>query len=359
MKRSLTFVFLLTFFSFGNIDADFPLPFPERADLSEGTQASNAEAISPTASLNSPIETSNQENSSGTAAASRKSSSSAVISGNASDQTTNSGSGPDTSSSTEMATAGPERTSPSSERKIGEEKKSVAKEKKTRLPNLSEKKEKKNGKKKDAQDPSQAAFDRGLLRLRNGQKDAAKEEFSKAATTEGSASAQAKLELAKLEDQKAPEAEAAGAEDDSRWKTSLETARSLRAQGKNSEAESILLRVATEGSGEFRSRALLQLGDMLFRSGRYSDARGYLMDFWNRFGKTFPNAEDQNSREFKRQREEKELGAYLLFKTSYKAGEGEWAKKFLRKYLEKTVSESEGVYSPLRSEMETLAKSNL
>ncbi|MGJ4746470.1 tetratricopeptide repeat protein [Leptospira sp. SA-E8] len=251
----------------------------------------------------------------------------------------------------------------SEEPKISESKQTVsepAKEKKTKLPNLADKKEKKNGKKKDVADPSRAAYERGLLRLRNGQKDAAKEEFSKAASTEGTASSQAKLELSKLENTKAPESNAeAPAEDDSRWKTSLETARSLRAQGKNSEAESILLRTATEGEGEYRSRALLQLGDMLFRMGRYSDARSYLMDFWNRFGKSFPNAEDPNSREFKRQREEKELGAYLLFKSSYKAGEGEWAKRFLKKYLDKSVSESQGVYSPLRTEMESFARSDL
>ncbi|PKA15333.1 tetratricopeptide repeat protein [Leptospira haakeii] len=256
------------------------------------------------------------------------------------------------------------RSADGEEPKIAETKQAAsepAKEKKTKLPNLADKKDKKNGKKKETTDPSRAAYERGLLRLRNGQKDAAKEEFGKAASTEGTASSQAKLELSKLENTKAPDsnAEAPAAEDDSRWKTSLETARSLRAQGKNSEAESILLRTATEGEGEYRSRALLQLGDMLFRMGRYSDARSYLMDFWNRFGKTFPNAEDSNSREFKRQREEKELGAYLLFKSSYKAGEGEWAKRFLKKYLDKSVSESQGVYSPLRTEMESFAKSDL
>ncbi|TGN02009.1 tetratricopeptide repeat protein [Leptospira dzoumogneensis] len=249
------------------------------------------------------------------------------------------------------------------ETKVTETKQTVSetvKEKKTKLPNLADRKDKKGGKKKEAADPSRAAYERGLLRLRNGQKDAAKEEFGKAASTEGTASSQAKLELSKLDNSKAPDPTAeVPAEDDSRWKTSLETARSLRAQGKNSEAESILLRTATEGEGEYRSRALLQLGDMLFRLGRYSDARSYLMDFWNRFGKTFPNAEDLTSREFKRQREEKELGAYLLFKSSYKAGEGEWAKRFLKKYLDKSISESQGVYSPLRMEMESFAKSDL
>ncbi len=232
--------------------------------------------------------------------------------------------------------------------------------KNTKLPNLVDKKDKKKGKKKEDQDPSRAAYERGLLRLRNGQKDAAKEEFSKAASTEGSSSSQAaKLELSKLEDTKAPEPSTETVADDSAWKTALESARSLRSQGKNSEAESILLRVATEAGNEFRSRALLQLGDMLFRQGKYVDSRSYLMDFWNRFGKIYPNAEDQNSREYKSQREEKELGAYLLFKASYKAGEGEWAKRFLRKYLDKTVSESSGKYSPLRSEMEILSKSDL
>lgn len=229
----------------------------------------------------------------------------------------------------------------------------------TKLPNLGEKKEKKSAKKKDAQDPSLAAYERGLVRLRNGQKEAAKEEFSKAASTEGTASSQAKLELSKLGESKAPDSGSDTGADDSVWKTSLETARSLRAQGKNSEAESILLKVATEGGNEFRSRALLQLGDMMFRQGKYQDSRSYLMDFWNRFGKNYPNAEDPGSKEFKSQREEKELGAYLLFKSSYKAGEGEWAKRFLKKYLDKSGAESSGRYSPLRAEMETLSKSDL
>ncbi|PJZ76135.1 tetratricopeptide repeat protein [Leptospira neocaledonica] len=311
----------------GNLAADFPLPIPEPAEGSFSSSRTSPDEPLP------PIDASS------------------VVSEEKSEQTT----GPEIVSEN-MTVAGEEP-------KVAETKQiftEPAKERKTKLPNLTEKKDKKNGKKKEVSDPSRAAYERGLLRLRNGQKDAAKEEFGKAASTEGTASSQAKLELSKLENTKALESNAeAPAEDDSRWKTSLETARSLRAQGKNSEAESILLRTATEGEGEYKSRALLQLGDMLFRMGRYSDARGYLMDFWNRFGKTFPNAEDANSREFKRQREEKELGAYLLFKSSYKAGEGEWAKRFLKKYLDKSHSESQGVFSPLRTEMESFAKSDL
>lgn len=229
----------------------------------------------------------------------------------------------------------------------------------TKLPNVNDRKEKKSSKKKEDQDPSKAAYERGLLRLRNGQKDAAKEEFSKAASTEGSSTAQAKLELSKLGESKGSETASEAVADDSIWKTSLETARSFRAQGKNSEAESILLRVATEGGNEFKSRALLQLGDLLFRQGRYTDSRSYLIDFWNRFGKSFPVAEDPNTGEFKSQREEKELGAYLLFKASYKAGEGEWAKRFLKKYLDKTQESASNRYSPLRSEMEALSRSDL
>ncbi|WP_367897476.1 tol-pal system YbgF family protein [Leptospira sp. WS58.C1] len=307
--------------------ADFPLPIPEPLEESFSSQG-----VSPDRPL-PPIDASS------------------VVTEQKSEQ-----SGSEVVSENMSSVAGEEA-------KISESKQTVTeplKEKKTKLPNLADKKEKKNGKKKEASDPSRAAYERGLLRLRNGQKDAAKEEFGKAAATEGTASSQAKLELSKLENTKAPDSTTESpAEDDSRWKTSLETARSLRAQGKNSEAESILLRTATEGEGEYRSRALLQLGDMLFRMGRYSDARSYLMDFWNRFGKSFPNAEDTNSREFKRQREEKELGAYLLFKSSYRAGEGEWAKRFLKKYLDKSVSESQGVYSPLRTEMESFARSDL
>ncbi|TGM13892.1 tetratricopeptide repeat protein [Leptospira selangorensis] len=321
-------ILFLSIFLFSNqLSADFPLPIPEPSEGNFSSKGTSPDEPLP------PIDASS------------------VVAEQRSGQT-----GPELVSET-TSTAGEEP-------KIAETKQTVSepvKEKKTKLPNLADKKDKKNGKKKEAvTDPSRAAYERGLLRLRNGQKDAAKEEFGKAASTEGTASSQAKLELSKLENTKAPESNAeAPAEDDSRWKTSLETARSLRAQGKNSEAESILLRTATEGEGEYRSRALLQLGDMLFRMGRYSDARSYLMDFWNRFGKIFPNAEDTSSREFKRQREEKELGAYLLFKSSYKAGEGEWAKRFLKKYLDKSVSESQGVYSPLRTEMESFAKSDL
>lgn len=317
----------LSFLFFANqIAADFPLPIPEPTDGSFSSKGTSPDEPLP------PIDAS-----------------SVFVE----QKSAQAGSEPVPENVTEVSE---EPKSPETKQTVIE----PVKEKKTKLPNLAEKKDKKNGKKKEVADPSRAAYERGLLRLRNGQKDAAKEEFGKAASTEGTSSSQAKLELSKLENVKTPESNTeVPAEDDSRWKTSLETARSLRAQGKNSEAESILLRTATEGEGEYRSRALLQLGDMLFRMGRYSDARGYLIDFWNRFGKTFPNAEDPSSREFKRQREEKELGAYLLFKSSYKAGEGEWAKRFLKKYLDKSVSESQGVYSPLRTEMESLAKSDL
>lgn len=327
MKYILISLSILLFAN--QIAADFPLPIPEPGESNISSRGTSPDEPLP------PIDASS------------------VVAEQKSEQV-----GPDITQENVIGTTGEEQ-------KVSETKQTVsepAKEKKTKLPNLAERKDKKAGKKKEAAaDPSRAAYERGLLRLRNGQKDAAKEEFGKAASTEGTASSQAKLELSKLENAKAPDtnAEAPAAEDDSRWKTSLETARSLRAQGKNSEAESILLRTATEGEGEYRSRALLQLGDMLFRMGRYSDARSYLMDFWNRFGKTFPNAEDTSSREFKRQREEKELGAYLLFKSSYKAGEGEWAKRFLKKYLDKSHSESQGVYSPLRTEMESFAKSDL
>lgn len=324
MKYILISLSILIFTN--QLAADFPLPIPELGESNISSRGTSPDEPLPPIDASSVVTEQNPEQSG-----------SGIVSENA--------------------------TVTGEEPKLSETKQSViepVKEKKTKLPNLAERKDKKNGKKKEVSDPSRAAYERGLLRLRNGQKDAAKEEFGKAASTEGVASSQAKLELSKLENTKAadPNSEAP-AEDDSRWKTSLETARSLRAQGKNSEAESILLRTATEGEGEYRSRALLQLGDMLFRMGRYSDARSYLMDFWKQFGKTFPNAEDTNSREFKRQREEKELGAYLLFKSSYKAGEGEWAKRFLKKYLDKSVSESQGMYSPLRTEMESFAKSDL
>lgn len=144
-----------------------------------------------------------------------------------------------------------------------------------------------------------------------------------------------------------------------KWKTLLESARSLRSQGKNSEAQTSLLQVATEAPSEYRAQALLQLGDSLFRQGRFSDSRAYLIDFWNRFGRKYPISSDPNSPEFKRQLEERDLGAYLLFKSSYKAGETEWARRFLVKYLEKSSEDSKGRFSPLRTELENLSKRDL
>ncbi|EPG75847.1 tetratricopeptide repeat protein [Leptospira fainei serovar Hurstbridge str. BUT 6] len=235
---------------------------------------------------------------------------------------------------------------------------SPAKPKSTQLPNLNGKKTRK-AKKKDDQDPSQAAYERGLLRLRNGEKNAAQEEFTKAAGSQGEASGKAKLELSKLADTQTNSTSPESQDEEMKWKTLLESARSLRSQGKNSEAQTALLQVATEAPPEYRAQALLQLGDSLFRQGRFADSRAYLIDFWNRFGRKYPISADPNSAEFRRQLEERDLGAYLLFKSSYKAGEAEWARKFLIKYLEKSSDDSKGRFAPLRAELENLSKRDL
>ncbi|EQA47211.1 tetratricopeptide repeat protein [Leptospira broomii serovar Hurstbridge str. 5399] len=232
------------------------------------------------------------------------------------------------------------------------------KPKSTQLPNITGKKTRK-AKKKDDQDPSQGAYERGLLRLRNGEKNAAQEEFTKAAGSQGEASEKAKLELSKLIDTQTNSSASESQDEEMKWKTLLESARSLRSQGKNSEAQTSLLQVATEAPPEYRAQALLQLGDSLFRQGRFADSRAYLIDFWNRFGRKYPIASDPNSVEFRKQLEERDLGAYLLFKSSHKAGEAEWARKFLVKYLEKSSEDSKGRFSPLRTELENLSKRDL
>ncbi|TGK17461.1 tetratricopeptide repeat protein [Leptospira fluminis] len=229
------------------------------------------------------------------------------------------------------------------------------KPKRTLPPNLTEKKGKKGGK-REGGDSGKAAYERGLFRLRNGQKEAAQEEFSKAAAGGGEMSGKAKLELSKFSGSGEQPQTSEGQDEEIKWKSLLESARTLRSQSKYPEAESALLQVATEAPDEFRAQAYLQLGDSLFRQGKYKEARSYLIDFWNRFGKKYPIGDDVRSAEFKRQREERDLGAYLLFKASYKSGETEWAKKFLSKYLEKSSKDVESKFSPMRSELENFAR---
>ncbi|WP_246028363.1 tetratricopeptide repeat protein [Leptospira fletcheri] len=241
------------------------------------------------------------------------------------------------------------------DRALKEKNREPEKPKRTLPPNLTEKKGKKVGKKHGG-DTGKAAYERGLFRLRNGQKEAAQEEFSKAAAGGGEMSGKAKLELSKLSGSGEQQQTSEGQDEEIKWKSLLESARALRSQSKYPEAESTLLQVATEAPEEFRAQAYLQLGDSLFRQGKYKEARSYLIDFWNRFGRKYPTGEDARSAEFKRQREERDLGAYLLFKASYKSGETEWAKKFLSKYLEKSSKDTERAFSPMRTELENFAQ---
>ncbi|PJZ70188.1 hypothetical protein CH373_10095 [Leptospira perolatii] len=326
----------LVFFSFerNHLEAEIPLPFPE--DVKESDLGSAA---------NSTLDEKKEPSLAGT-----KESSQVVQPGN-NEVESDSLEAKDASDRNGIKASAEKGTSEQMDQVQKSEVRS------TKLPNLNTKNAKKPRKKMD-QDPGTAAYERGILRLRNGQKEAAQEEFTKAAASESEVAAKAKLELAKLSGAKSETTEEV-VEDEIVWKTRLETARSYRSQEKNQEAEVELLKVATEAPSQYRIQALLQMGDLLNRLGRYRDSRSYLLDYWNRFGRKVSADPETDPNLRKKQWEERDLGAYLLFKASYKSGETEWSKRFLRKFLESSSEESKGFYSPLREELEKLAKQNI
>ncbi|XDD48835.1 hypothetical protein AB3N59_10285 [Leptospira sp. WS92.C1] len=149
---------------------------------------------------------------------------------------------------------------------------------KTVLPN-SDKTSLRKKKDKKKEDPSESGYKKGVLRLRENQRNNAKTEFSQAGG-QGKTSNASRLEDAKLTAENSNDANAITEQidsEDEKWKAIFEVARSQRGNGKIPEAESQYLRIITEAPENFQSIALLSLGEMLSKTDRKDSARRYLL----------------------------------------------------------------------------------
>nr|WP_246057357.1 tetratricopeptide repeat protein [Leptospira gomenensis] len=148
----------------------------------------------------------------------------------------------------------------------------------TRLPNSSKTSLKKK-KDKKKEDPSESGYKRGVLRLRENQRNNAKSEFDQAGG-QGKSSNAARLEGARLTAESSNDANTITEQIDSeeeKWKAVFEVARSLRGNGKTQEAEAQYLRLITEAPENFQTIALVSLGEMLSVTERKDSARRYLL----------------------------------------------------------------------------------
>ncbi|MBM9575761.1 hypothetical protein JWG45_01210 [Leptospira sp. 201903070] len=149
---------------------------------------------------------------------------------------------------------------------------------KTTLPNSSKTSlKKKKDKKKD--DPSESGYKKGILRLRENQRNNAKTEFNQA-SGQGKTANASKLEDARLTAESANDASSITEQidsEDEKWKAIFEVARALRGNGKIPEAESQYLKIITEAPEHFQLISLLSLGEMLSSTERKDSARRYLL----------------------------------------------------------------------------------
>ncbi|AOP34284.1 hypothetical protein A0128_10755 [Leptospira tipperaryensis] len=181
------------------------------------------------------------------------------------------------SKATNVSTPSPENeTSQVSSKDSMEE--SPAIPEKTTLPNSSKTSLKKK-KDKKKEDPSESGYKKGVLRLRENQRNNAKTEFNQA-SGQGKTANASKLEDARLTAESANDASSITEQidsEDEKWKAVFEVARALRGNGKIPEAESQYLKIITEAPENFQSISLLSLGEMLSSTDRKDSARRYLL----------------------------------------------------------------------------------
>ncbi|MDL5245157.1 tetratricopeptide repeat protein [Leptospira weilii] len=149
---------------------------------------------------------------------------------------------------------------------------------KTILPN-SEKTSLKKKKDKKKEDPSESGYKKGLLRLRENQRNKAKSEFDQS-SVQGKSANSSRLENARLTAENSNDANAITEQidsEDEKWKAVFEVARALRGSGKIPEAETQYLKIITEAPENFQSISLLSLGEMLSSTDRKDSARRYLL----------------------------------------------------------------------------------
>ncbi|MDI7222847.1 hypothetical protein QMM98_16015 [Leptospira santarosai] len=253
MRFSITpivWIYSLAFVS-SSLFADMSLPFPEESILSEPEMNSNStdvpeQDVSEVTKPNEIKETSEFES---------------KVSGNVSAD----------NSAKSLQTEDQKTThvNPASVQKPSE---------KTILPN-SEKTSLKKKKDKKKEDPSESGYKKGLLRLRENQRNSAKREFDQS-SGQGKSANSSRLENAKLTAENSSDTNTITEQidsEDEKWKAVFEVARAFRGSGKISEAETQYLKIITEAPENFQSISLLSLGEMLSFTERKDSARRYLL----------------------------------------------------------------------------------
>lgn len=229
--------------------ADMPLPFPEESILSETEMNStdvSEQDVSEVTKPNETKETSEFES---------------KVSGNVSTE--------DSAKSLQTEDQKTTNVNPASVQKPSE---------KTILPN-SEKTSLKKKKDKKKEDPSESGYKKGLLRLRENQRNSAKREFDQS-SGQGKSANSSRLENAKLTAENSSDTNTITEQidsEDEKWKAVFEVARAFRGNGKISEAETQYLKIITEAPENFQSISLLSLGEMLSFTERKDSARRYLL----------------------------------------------------------------------------------
>ncbi|MDI7191378.1 tetratricopeptide repeat protein [Leptospira santarosai] len=261
MRFSITpivWIYSLAFVS-SSLFADMSLPFPEESILSEPEMNSNStdvpeQDVSEVTKPNEIKETSEFES---------------KVSGNVSAD----------NSAKSLQTEDQKTThvNPASVQKPSE-KTILPNSEKTILPN-SEKTSLKKKKDKKKEDPSESGYKKGLLRLRENQRNSAKREFDQS-SGQGKSANSSRLENAKLTAENSSDTNTITEQidsEDEKWKAVFEVARAFRGSGKISEAETQYLKIITEAPENFQSISLLSLGEMLSFTERKDSARRYLL----------------------------------------------------------------------------------
>ncbi|EKT86920.1 tetratricopeptide repeat protein [Leptospira santarosai] len=245
----IVWIYLLAIVVSSSLFADMPLPFPEESILSETEMNStdvSEQDVSEVTKPNEIKETSEFES---------------KVSGNVSTE--------DSAKSLQTEDQKTTNVNPASVQKPSE---------KTILPN-SEKTSLKRKKDKKKEDPSESGYKKGLLRLRENQRNSAKREFDQS-SGQGKSANSSRLENAKLTAENSSDTNTITEQidsEDEKWKAVFEVARAFRGNGKISEAETQYLKIITEAPENFQSISLLSLGEMLSFTERKDSARRYLL----------------------------------------------------------------------------------
>nr|WP_246846767.1 hypothetical protein [Leptospira barantonii] len=250
-----------------------PLPFPEELGTPLNESASVDEKTKETASGNTSASIPSEKNeSSGTnpnSSSQSETKATNVSSSGSAESGSTEKSGTDSSVEASVASSGNSEIS---------EQESAKPAIKTTLPN-SEKSSLKKKKDKKKEDPSESGYKKGLLRLRENQRNNAKTEFNQSGGQGKSANA-SRLEDARLTAESSNDSNAITEQidsEDEKWKAIFEVARALRGNGKISEAETQYLKIITEAPENFQSISLLSLGEMLSSTDRKDSGRRYLL----------------------------------------------------------------------------------